>query len=98
MLKAWGTWSINPSVFTERLMAAAQSMRGMNDIITSTDANRQETYAKVNEAWSDVIRDQGTWSNPTTGTHYKVSNGLTNNGGIPMVNGTPLEPVPLGNL
>ena len=98
MLQAWATYSVSASVLQGRLMAAAESMRGVSDIITSTNANRQQVYAKVNEAWDDVIRDQGTWSNPTTGARYKVSNSLTDDGGIPMQNGVALEPVPLGNL
>lgn len=97
MLRAWKTWSINPGVFQERLVAAAESMRGMSDIITGSNANRQSTYAKVNEAWSDYIRDQSTWSNPTTGNQYKLPNNVTNDA-IPMQNGVSLEPVPLSGL
>lgn len=98
MLRAWGTWSVNPSVFQERLLAAAASMRGMSDIITSSNANTQQAYARVNDAWSDYIRDQGTWSNPSDGNQYKVSNTLTNGGGIPMVNGVALQPVSVSGL
>jgi hypothetical protein len=98
MLRAWGTWSVNPEVFRQRLTAAAQSMRGMSDIITGVDARRQETYARVNQAWGDYIRDETTWANPDTGARYKVSNALTNGGGIPTQNGVALQPVPLGDL
>ena len=94
MLQAWGTWSISPDVFTKRLLAAAQSMRGISDIITGSNANTQATNARVSTAWSDMMRDQGTWSNPNDGTRYKVSNTVTN----PVVNGTALEPVPLRDL
>ena len=97
MIQAWSTYNISSSVFRERMMAAAQSMRGVNDIITGSYDNQQKTYARVNEAWSDYIRDQGTWSNPNDGSRYKISNNALG-GGIPMQNGTVLEPVPLGDL
>lgn len=97
MIAAWGTYSINPSVFTERLIATAQSMRGMSDLITS-NTSRQQSSAKVNEAWSDLIRDQSTWRDTTTGERYKIPDSLTDSGGIPMQNGVALEPVPLHDL
>jgi len=98
MLAAWGTYGVNADVFKGRLMAAAQSMRGMSDIISGVNANQQQTSVKVNEAWSDYIRDQTTWSNPNTGAQYKISNTYTNSGGIPMQNGVALQAVPLSNL
>jgi hypothetical protein len=98
MLAAWGTWSVNPAVFKERLMAAAQSLRGMSDIITSSYNYSQSVNAKVNEAWSDVMRDRGTWENPDNGNRYKISNVYTNNGAILTENGTQLVPVPLSDL
>lgn len=98
MMKAWGTWSINPGVFQERLMAAMQSMRGMSDIITSGHANREQSEARVFEAWSDCMRDQTTWGHPDTGAHYKVSNVLTNDGGTPYVGDVALQAVPLSGL
>jgi len=94
MLQAWGSWSINPAVFTDRLIAAAGSLRGMSDIITGSNANQQATNARVNEAWSDYIRDQSTWTNPNDGNRFKVPN--TN--ATPTVGGVPLQPVPLGDL
>lgn len=97
MIQAWSTYNISSSVFRERMMAAAESMRGINDIITGSYENQQKTYAKVNEAWGDYIRDQGTWGNPATGARYKIGNNELG-GGIPMQNGTVLEPVPLSDL
>ena len=98
MMRAWGTWSVNPGVFQERLTAAAQSMRGMSDIITSAHTSNDQTNARVSEAWGDYMRDQSTWANPDSGARYKVSNTLTNGGGVPSVNGVPLQPVPLSGL
>ncbi len=98
MLQAWGTYSINPAVFKERLMAAAASLRGMSEIITSGGQSNAAVNTKVSEAWSDYMRDKGTWSDPSTGGRYKVDNTLTNGGGTPTVNGVALEPVALGDL
>jgi len=97
MLAAWGTYSINSAVFRERLMAAAQSMRGMSDIMQSADNYRQKTESKVSEAWDGYIRDEGTWRNPDTGSRYKLPTSMTNQG-FPEQNGKPLEPVPLADL
>lgn len=97
MLRAWGSWSVNPSVFTQRLMAAAQSMRGMDDIIISSNAYHEKVNDQVSEAWSDVFRDQGTWENPETGNRYKLPNSFTNLG-TPTQDGVELNAVPLGDL
>lgn len=98
MLEAWKTWSINPKVFQERLMAAANSLKGMSDIISGSNANTQATNARVSEAWSDVMRGQTTWDNKDNGNRYKISNTYTDGGGIPMENGTVLQQVPLQDL
>jgi len=98
MLQAWATYSVESSVLQSRLMAAARSMKGMSDIISGVNADRQASGARVNEAWSDYIRDQETWQNNATGARYKISNAATNHGGIPVDNGVVLQPVPLGDL
>lgn len=59
-LQTWASWSINPSVFTERLMAAAQSMRGTSEIISSVNADRGRAYASINEGWNEYFRDLAT--------------------------------------
>ncbi len=98
MLKAWGTYSINSAVFQERLTAAANSMRGMSDIMQSVNDNRQVTSARGNAAWDDYIRDETTWGKGETGRRYKVDNAQTNDGSIPTENGVPLQPIPLSEL
>lgn len=59
-LQTWASWSINPAVYTERLMAAAQSMRETGDIITSAYNDRQRTYDSINKGWDQYIRDTAT--------------------------------------
>ncbi|MBF6594458.1 MAG: hypothetical protein IVW51_08425 [Thermaceae bacterium] len=59
-LQTWASWSINPAVYTERLMAAAQSMRETGDIITSAYNNRQRTYDSINKGWDQYICDAAT--------------------------------------
>jgi hypothetical protein len=59
-LQMWGSWSINPSVFTQRLMAAAQSMRETGDIITSGYNDRSRAYDSINKGWDQYIRDTAT--------------------------------------
>jgi hypothetical protein len=97
MLAAWGTYSINSAVFRQRLMAAAESMRGMSDIMQSANDYRQTTESKVSKAWDDYVRDEGVWRNPDTGTRYRLPTSMTNRG-VPEEDGKPLEPVPIADL
>jgi hypothetical protein len=59
-LKIWGSWSINPAVFAERLNKAAQSMRETGDLLSSTNTNRQHAYDGINAGWSEYFRDVAT--------------------------------------
>jgi hypothetical protein len=59
-LKIWGSWSVNPAVFAERLNKAAQSMRETGDLLSSANANRQHTIEGINAGWSEYIRDVAT--------------------------------------
>lgn len=59
-LQTWASWSINPAVFTQRLMAAAQSMRETGDIITSGYNERSRAYDSINKGWDQYIRDTAT--------------------------------------
>ncbi|MCL6528021.1 MAG: hypothetical protein K6T57_14215 [Thermaceae bacterium] len=59
-LQMWGSWSINPAVFTQRLMAAAQSMRETSEIITRSYNDRSRAYDSINKGWSQYIRDTAT--------------------------------------
>lgn len=59
-LQTWSSWSINPAVFTERLMAAAQSMRQTGELITSGYNDRSRAYDSINKGWDQYIRDTAT--------------------------------------
>jgi hypothetical protein len=59
-LKIWGSWSVNPAVFAERLNKAAQSMRETSAILSSTNANRQHAIEGINAGWSQYFRDVAT--------------------------------------
>jgi hypothetical protein len=59
-LKIWGSWSVNPAVFAERLNKAAQSMRETSAILSSANANRQHAYDGINAGWSQYFRDVAT--------------------------------------
>lgn len=59
-LKIWGSWSVNPAVFAERLNKAAQSMRETSAMLSSANANRQRAYDGINAGWSQYIRDVAT--------------------------------------
>jgi hypothetical protein len=59
-LKIWGSWSVNPAVFAERLRKAAESMRETSDLLSSANANRQRAYDGINAGWSEYFRDVAT--------------------------------------
>jgi hypothetical protein len=59
-LKIWGSWSVNPAVFAERLNKAAQSMRETGEILSSANANRQHAYDGINAGWGEYFRDVAT--------------------------------------
>ncbi len=56
-LKIWGSWSVNPAVFAERLNTAAQSMRETSAMLSSANANRQHAYDGINAGWSEYFRE-----------------------------------------
>jgi hypothetical protein len=59
-LKIWGSWSVNPAVFAERLNKAAQSMRETGELLSGANANRQHAYDGINAGWSEYFRDVAT--------------------------------------
>lgn len=59
-LQIWGSWSVNPAVFTQRLNAAAQSMRETGEILASVNANRTRAFEGTSAGWSEYIRDVAT--------------------------------------
>jgi len=93
MWAAWQSWGIKDQVFKERMTATLKSMRETGDILTSANQNRQDTYARVNQAWSNEIRDEGMWRLPGAGrdgaqVRLRNDNDITQS----------LEPVPIGDL
>jgi len=99
MMAAWGTYGINPEVLHRRLTAAAESMRGMSDIMQSADDYRQETESKVSKAWDDTIRDEGLWRDPDKPSiRYRLPTSETNQGPPTTESGKPLEQVPIADL
>lgn len=74
-LQTWASWSVNPAVFTERLMAAAQSMRGTSEIISGVNADRSRAYASINEGWSEYFRDLAT-AEDNNGNRSQVNQGF----------------------
>ncbi|MBV9926828.1 MAG: hypothetical protein JOZ96_17545 [Acidobacteria bacterium] len=93
MWAAWQSWGVSNAVLSERLNGALASMRETGDIIAGSYGERQETYARVNRAWSDVMRDESVWRDPSDpNTHYRVRG----NPSPAQMGG--LEPVPLRDL
>lgn len=93
MWAAWQSWGIKDQVFKDRMTATLKSMRETGDILTGANQNRQDTYARVNQAWSDEIRDEGMWRLPGAGrdgaqVRLRNDNDITQS----------LEPVPIGDL
>jgi hypothetical protein len=59
-LKIWGSWSVNPAVFAERLNKAAQSMRETSAILSNTNTNRLQAFEGINAGWGEYFRDVAT--------------------------------------
>jgi hypothetical protein len=97
MWAMWQSWGVKDEVFRERLTSALKSMRETGDIISGVNQNRQETYARVNKAWDQYIRDESTVFDPSTGNRYTAQGGVVHNlpQGVTMGN---LQPVPLKDL
>jgi len=95
MWAAWQSWGVSDAVLRERLSSAVNSMRETGDILTGSYWNRQDTYARVNRAWSDYIRDEGLWRDPSEpNTQYRIPNAIL----PPDGNMGRLEPVPLKDI
>jgi hypothetical protein len=95
MWAAWQSWGVSDATLRERLTSAAASMRETGDIITGSYWNRQDSYARVNQAWSNYVRDESVWRDPSDpNTQYRIPNAyLPPDGQMGR-----LEPVPLRDL
>lgn len=95
MWAAWQTWGVSDAVLRERLTSAAASMRETGEILTGSYRDRQDTNARVNQAWSNYVRDEGIWRDPSDpNTHYRIPNASL----PPDGNTGRLEPVPTQEL
>jgi len=95
MWASWQSWGINDAVFRERLNSAVSSMRETGEILTGSNRNQQDTYARVNNAWSNYIRDESIWRDPTDpNTHYRVPNAaLPADGNMGRLEAVPLKDI-----
>ena len=95
MWAAWQSWGVSDAVFRERIKSAVSSMRETGEILTGSYWSRQDTNARVNKAWSNYIRDEGLWRDPSDpNTHYRIPNAVLPADG----NMGRLEPVPLKDI
>lgn len=71
MLKVWGSYSVNPAIFAERLEHAAQTMRATAEMMRSTIAEKSRAFYSCNEGWDQVIRGVQTIEDTRTGERWK---------------------------
>jgi hypothetical protein len=56
LLEMWKSWSVNQSVFRERIESALKSMRETTRLIQEANAYRQHVFDNTNFAWDETIR------------------------------------------
>ncbi len=96
MWAQWMSWGVSDAVLKGRLLQAAQSLRGVGDIITGSHANTQETYARVNKGWSQYFRDVATVEDTRTGDR---ADNVGNNAAWALTEaGSPYRIVPVSDL
>jgi hypothetical protein len=71
--KSWQSWAVNGDVLSNRLFAAAQSMRETGDIITGAYWERQHAQDRVNLGFDQYIRDAAQLENTDTGQRWNGS-------------------------
>jgi hypothetical protein len=74
MLKVWGSYTINPAVFAERLQHAAQTMKETQQMMRDTMAETSRAMQSAHEGWDQVIRGVQTIENTNTGRRWTVDN------------------------
>lgn len=67
MLRIWGSYSVNPAIFTERLQHAAQTMKSTAEMMRATAAETSRAMQSCHEGWDQVIRGVQTIEDPRTG-------------------------------
>ncbi|MFN2460629.1 MAG: hypothetical protein ABR591_08080 [Candidatus Velthaea sp.] len=71
--KSWQSWGVNGNVLTNRLSAAAQSMRETGDIITGAYWERQHAQDRAALGFDQYIRDAAQLENTETGRRWNGS-------------------------
>jgi len=69
LMKIWQSWKTDDSVFQQRLLNAAQSLRECGRIISAANAFRQDAMERSSIAWDHVVR--GTWPIEDQQTHAR---------------------------
>ncbi len=71
--KSWQSWGVSGDVLTNRLFAAAQSMRETGDIITGAYWSRQHMNAQVSAGWEQAMLGTAQLEDVMTGQRYNGS-------------------------
>jgi hypothetical protein len=71
MLKIWGSYSVNPAIFAERLQHAAVTMKATAEIMRATMAESSRAFRSCHEGWDQVIRGVQTIEDTRTGGRIK---------------------------
>jgi hypothetical protein len=71
--KSWQSWGVNGDVLTNRLFAAAQSMRETGDIITGAYWSRQHANAQVSAGWEQAMLGTAQLEDLRDGQRYNGS-------------------------
>ncbi len=74
MLKVWGSYSVNPAIFAERLQHAAQTMKATAEMMRATMAETSRAFHSCHEGWDQVIRGVQTIEDTRTGGRMTVEN------------------------
>jgi hypothetical protein len=71
--KSWQSWGVNGDVLTNRLFAAAQTMRETGDIITGAYWSRQHGNAQVSAGWEQAMLGTAQLEDLRDGQRYNGS-------------------------
>ncbi|HJY87905.1 MAG TPA: hypothetical protein VKE24_13810 [Candidatus Acidoferrales bacterium] len=74
MLKVWGSYSVNPVIFAERLQHAAETMKTTAEMMRATMADTSRSFRSCHEGWDQVIRGLQTIEDTRTHERIKVEN------------------------
>lgn len=77
LMAIWCSRQVDPGVTTERLRNAAAKLRSCTDIVSDVNANRQRTFDRANDNWTEYFRGQTFVRDANTGETREVdTNGL----------------------